>query len=58
MIYTPSVPEILLTLRLSESRMNLPILLSISKEKPDASVHSHPGIPNTKEDEVSSMGYT
>lgn len=25
-------------------------------EKPDASVHSHPGIPNTKEDEVSSMG--
>jgi len=34
------------------------ILPSVSKEKPDASVHSHPGIPNTKEDEVSSMGYT
>ncbi len=32
--HTPSVPIILLTLRLSESRMSLLILPSVSKEKP------------------------
>ena len=31
--HTPSVPEILLTLRLGESRMSLLILLSVGKEK-------------------------